>query len=480
MRSSSTTCVARKHPLVLALGIDDALHRRPRLGEQRLHHEAGAEDEAVELIGIGVEIGDRPPRDAALHRGARDRRRNAQHQPRIERARNKRGPAEQRRLPAIGLRRDFGWRLARERRDRGDGRLLHRLVDLARPGVERAAENVGEAKNVVDLVRVVGAPGADHGVRPRLERQFRHDLGRRIGERHHQRIGRHQLQHLGLQHAARREAEEDVGAGDDVGERARGGLPRVSRLPAVHQGLAALEDDAFDVADDDVLALRAERDEKIERGERRRARARTDDPHLVDRLAGQLQRVGDRGRDDDGGAVLVVVEDGNAHAGLRLFLDLETFGTLDVLEIDPAEGRLERDDDVDQLVDIRLGDLDVEDVDAGEFFEEDRLAFHHRLARERADGAEAQHGGAVGEHGDQILTGGVDRRLSRIGGDREARKRHAGRIGERQIALIGERLRRDDLELPGPRRAVKVQGVRLEIGGALDGHCALLPIDAGS
>ena len=87
-----------QHPLVLALGIDHALHRRARLGEQRLHDEAGAEDEAVELVGIGVEIGDRPARDAALHRRARDRRRDAQHQPRIERARDQRGLAEQRRL----------------------------------------------------------------------------------------------------------------------------------------------------------------------------------------------------------------------------------------------------------------------------------------------------------------------------------------------------------------------------------------------
>ena len=88
--------------------------------------------------------------------------------------------------------------------------------------------------------------------------------------------------------------------------------------------------------------------------------------------------------------MLIVVEHGNAHAGLRLLLDLETFGTLDVLEIDSAEGRLERDDDVDQLVDVQFRHLDVEDVDAGEFLEQNRLAFHHRLGRERADRAEAQ------------------------------------------------------------------------------------------
>ena len=82
----------------------------------------------------------------------------------------------------------------------------------------------------------------------------------------------------------------------------------------------------------------------------------------------------------------------------QLLLDVEALRRLDVLEVDAAEGRLERGDDVDQLVRVVLGDLDVEDVDAGELLEQDALAFHHRLGGERADGAQAQHGGAVGDH----------------------------------------------------------------------------------
>ena len=52
-------------------------------------------------------------------------------------------------------------------------------------------------------------------------------------------------------------------------------------------------------------------------------------------------------------------------------------------------------------------DLDVEDVDAGEFLEQHRLAFHHRLGGERADIAEAEHGRAVGDHADQVGAAGV-------------------------------------------------------------------------
>ena len=59
------------------------------------------------------------------------------------------------------------------------------------------------------------------------------------------------------------------------------------------------------------------------------------------------------GADDDRGAVLVVVEDRDLHALAQLALDVEAVRRLDVLEVDAAEGRLERGDDVDQLVEVR-------------------------------------------------------------------------------------------------------------------------------
>ena len=139
---------------------------------------------------------------------------------------------------------------------------------------------------------------------------------------------------------------------------------------------------------------------------------------------------------------------------LQALLDLEAFRRLDVLEIDAAEGRLQRRDHVDELVDVLLVDLDVEHVDAGEFLEQDRLAFHHRLGGERADIAEAEDGGAVGDDRDEVLARGQVGRLGRVGGDRLAGRGDAGRIGERQVALVAERLGRLDLELSGPRIAV--------------------------
>jgi hypothetical protein len=69
-----------QHALVLALGEHDA--RLPpsrtlaRGREQRLHERAGVIDELLQLLDVGVEVGDRARRDAAFHRGLRHGRRD--------------------------------------------------------------------------------------------------------------------------------------------------------------------------------------------------------------------------------------------------------------------------------------------------------------------------------------------------------------------------------------------------------------------
>jgi hypothetical protein len=82
-------------------------------------------------------------------------------------------------------------------------------------------------------------------------------------------------------------------------------------------------------------------------------------------------------------------------------------GRGDVFEIDAAEGRGDAAHRLDELLRMLGMDLDVEHVDVGEVLEQDRLAFHHRLAGERADIAQPEHGAAVGDHGDQIALVGV-------------------------------------------------------------------------
>ncbi|KAG1080349.1 hypothetical protein G6F40_015918 [Rhizopus arrhizus] len=96
-----------------------------------------------------------------------------------------------------------------------------------------------------------------------------------------------------------------------------------------------------------------------------------------------------------------------ADTQIALALDGEAFRGLDVFQVDAAEGGFQAGDDLDQLVRVGFVDFDVEDIQAGELLEQHRLAFHDRLGSQRTDVAQAQHRGAVGDHADQVATGGV-------------------------------------------------------------------------
>jgi hypothetical protein len=98
----------------------------------------------------------------------------------------------------------------------------------------------------------------------------------------------------------------------------------------------------------------------------------------------------------------------------------------------------------------RARDLDVDRVDVGEALEEHALALHHRLGGQRAQVAQTQDGGAVGDHGHQIALGGVVvGEVMGIAGDRQHRHGHARRIGQRQVALRRHRLGRHHGDLAG-------------------------------
>ena len=174
---------------------------------------------------------------------------------------------------------------------------------------------------------------------------------------------------------------------------------------------------------------------------------------VADVLADDLERVEQRGAGDDRGAVLVVVEDGDLQRLAQRLLDVEAVRRADVLEVDPADRRLEQLAELDDVVRVLRADLEVEDVEVGELLEQVRLAFHHRLAGERADVAESEHRGAVRDDGDEIALGRVLVRDIGILLNLEAGLGHAGRVGEREIALIVERLGGNDGDLSGPSRA---------------------------
>ena len=149
--------------------------------------------------------------------------------------------------------------------------------------------------------------------------------------------------------------------------------------------------------------------------------------------------------------MLIVVEDGDSHALAAELLNHETVWRFDVLEIDRAESRLQLTDDFGQLRGIGLVHFQIEDVDIRKFFEQDRLAFHDRFRGECADIAQAQRCAAIRDDADEIAPRRQPGGLGRIRDNRPTRFRNAGTVGQREIPLIAERLRRPDRELPGPR-----------------------------
>ena len=174
---------------------------------------------------------------------------------------------------------------------------------------------------------------------------------------------------------------------------------------------------------------------------------RDDDAGRLRVAAGEPQRVLQRRQGDDGGAVLVVVEDRDVEQRLEPVLDLEAARRGDVLEVDAAEARRQPDDGLDDLLDVGGRQADRDGVDVAELLEQHRLALHHRHRGGRADVAEAEHGGAVGDDGDGVGHPGVVLGHRRVRGDRLADPGDAGGVGERQVVGAGERDRRADLHL---------------------------------
>ena len=111
-----------------------------------------------------------------------------------------------------------------------------------------------------------------------------------------------------------------------------------------------------------------------------------------------------------------------------------------------------------------LGELDVEHVDAGELLEQAALAFHDRLGGKRADVAESEHRRAVGDDTDQVGARGQCSGFGRIGDDGLAGGRDARRVGQREVALVDQRLGRNDRDLARRGMAVIFERRRDEVG----------------
>src|SRR5271170_738191 len=86
----------------------------------------------------------------------------------------------------------------------------HAVGDLPALRVEQPAEHAGEGQHVVDLVRVVAAPGGHH--RGVLAGRVRVDLGLGVGQREYDAVASHGLNVFGREDVRGGQADEHVGA----------------------------------------------------------------------------------------------------------------------------------------------------------------------------------------------------------------------------------------------------------------------------
>src|SRR5690606_7635659 len=214
---------------------------------------------------------------------------------------------------------------------------------------------------------------------------------------------------------------------------------------AALERLAALVDDAVDVGDDDVAGTgRAQQTQDRGAG---RARAGEHDPGGGDVLLHDAQGVAQRGDDDDRGAVLVVVEDGDVQLLAQTVLDLEAARGGDVLEVDAGEDRGDRLDVGDDVLD-RVGvQADRERIDPGEALEQRRLALHDGHRGERPQIAEAQDRGAVGDDRDGVALDGQAAGVLGVLRDRLDHAGHARGVDHREVVAVADRELRLDGEL---------------------------------
>ena len=415
-------------------------------------------DEGGEVGAIGVPVLDGTTRYAAFHRGTRHGGGDFNNEPLVDGLRDEIVGAEGQFLQSVGLGHIGGDGLLGEGGDGAHGTLFHLLVDGGGGHVERTAEDVGEADHVVDLVGIVGAAGAHEHFGAGGFGLLVGDFGHWVGESEDDGALGHAAHHVGTHDVAFRQADEDIGAAHGLFERVDvGALSGKLTLLGVDVG-ARLGDDAARVEHDEVFAARAKGEVEAGAGNGGRTGTVDDDAHVFDALAHHLEGVEQTGAGDDGGAVLVVVHDGDVELGFQTRLDFEALGGFDVFEIDAAEGGGDGFDDLNEAFGVFLVDLDVVGVDATVDFEEEAFAFHDGFAGQGADVAETEHGGAVGDDGHEVALVGVAIGVLGLLFDFEAGLSHAGAVGEGEVVGGGVGLGGNDGNLAGTALFVVVEG----------------------
>ncbi|MNC10941.1 hypothetical protein D3C75_586230 [compost metagenome] len=376
-----------------------------RLGENRLHEQVGFVDELGQFFAISVEILNRARCHTGVHCRFRHSRCNLHDKTRVERFWNQVIRAESQLLFTVSRSHHVALLGVSQLCNRVHGRQFHLFINRSCTDIQRATEDEREAQHVVDLVWEVRTAGTNNRVRTHFFCQRRQDFRLRVSQRQNQWRTRHFLDHF-LAHSFRaRTAEENIRAFNDFIKRAFAVIfHRVSRFGFRHVFFTAFVDNAFRVANHNVVFLNTQLHQQIHTGNGRRTRARNHQPHIRDILLDYAQAVEHRRGTDNCSAVLIVVEHRNVHAFAQFFLDIEALRRFDIFEVDAAKRWLECSNHLNQFVRVHLINFDIKYINTGKFLEQNALTFHHWLARQRTDITQSQHRGAVRNHTDQVAT----------------------------------------------------------------------------
>ena len=142
---------------------------------------------------------------------------------------------------------------------------------------------------------------------------------------------------------------------------------------------------------------------------------------------------------------------------LEAFLDFETFGSLDIFEVNTPECRRNIFHGFDKLIYIGSTDLDIEDVNIGKRFEQQTFTFHYRFSGQSADITQSEHGCTIRYHRDEITFCGIFIGVFGIFFDCQTRLCDSRRISQCQIVLGTVGFCRDHLDFTGTSLSVITQ-----------------------
>src|SRR5262245_23489939 len=175
--------------------------------------------------------------------------------------------------------------------------------------------------------------------------------------------------------------------------------------------------------------------------------------------------------------MLVAVKDRNIHQFSQALLDHNAFRRLNGFKIDAAPTFAQQLDAIDDLIGVFGGNLEIDRIDIGKALEQNSLAFHDRLCRQRAAIAEAEDRGSVRDYRNEIALRGVIVSSSFVLGDGKDWYGDTRGVCKRKVPLGCHRLRGDDFQLARTANAVKLQGFLVSKGRptpadkGLGGHC---------